>query len=164
MIIRNERPADIDAIRAITQAAFAPMPFSAGTEGAVIDGLRRDGDLSLSRVAEEGGQIIGHIALSPVSVAGERDGMFGLGPVCAVPGRQRSGIGTALIRDALDWLRAHEAKACFLVGDSAYYSRFGFVGECGLSHGSVPATAVQGLWLDGRARRGEIVYAPAFGR
>ena len=164
MIIRDELPGDIAAIFEITQAAFAPMPFSSGTEGPIIDRLREDGDLATSLVAEDAGEIVGHIAFSPVSVAGETEGLYGLGPVCAAPSRKHSGIGTALIEEGLSRLRAMDARAVFLVGDPDYYSRFGFVGDCGLSHGTVPARAVQGLWLDGRARRGEITYAPAFGR
>ncbi|MEM7730046.1 MAG: N-acetyltransferase [Pseudomonadota bacterium] len=162
MIIRPERPEDAPAIFTLTQATFADMPFSQGKEGPIVNGLRDDGDLLLSLVAEEDGCIVGHIAFSPVTVDGERDGLYGLGPVCADPERRRQGIGSALIREGL--ARLNDAKAVFLVGDPAYYSRFGFVGDCGLTHGDVPPRAVQGLFLDGRERTGEIVYAPAFGR
>jgi putative acetyltransferase len=161
MIIRSETPADIDAIHDLTQAAFAPMPFSGGTEGPIIKALRADGDLTVSLVAEEDGKIVGHIALSPVTVNGEADGLYGLGPVSAHPDRQRQGIGSALIREALS--RLPDAKAVFLVGDPNYYSRFGFIADCGLTHGEVPARAVQGLFLDERPRTGEIVYSPGFG-
>ncbi|MGB6229178.1 MAG: N-acetyltransferase [Litorimonas sp.] len=160
MIVRAERPGDEAAIFDLTQAAFAPMPFSGGTEGPIIDALRRDGDLVLSLVAEADAAIVGHIAFSPVTVSGESRGLYGLGPVSAHPERQRQGIGSALIREGLS--RLPDARAVFLVGDPAYYSRFGFVGDCGLTHGSVPPHAVQGLFLDGRARSGEIRYAPGF--
>ncbi len=48
LTIRDETPADIDAIFALTAAAFAPMPFSDGTEPYIINALRADGDLTLS--------------------------------------------------------------------------------------------------------------------
>ena len=162
MILRSERPGDEPAIFALTQAAFADMPFSNGMEGPIVDGLRADGDLALSLVAEDMGGIVGHIAFSPVTVSGEREGLYGLGPVCADPERRGQGIGSALVREGL--ARLPDARAVFLVGDPAYYARFGFLGDCGLSHNDVPARAVQGLFLDGRARRGEVRYAPAFGR
>ncbi len=164
MIIRGEQPGDIAAIYAVTQAAFAPMPFSSGTEGPIIERLREDGDLTISLVADDAGEIVGHVAFSPVSIAGEVDRLYGLGPVCAEPSRKNSGIGTMLIKEGLSRLRALDAKACVLVGDPNYYARFGFVGDSGLTHGSVPSPAVQGLWLDGRPRVGEIVYAPGFRR
>lgn len=162
MIIRPEQPADKDAIFALTQAAFASMPFSNGTEGPIINALREDGDLTLSLVAEEGGQIIGHIAFSPISLNGETEGLYGLGPVSADPKRQHSGIGTALIREGFS--RLPDAKAVFLIGDPNYYSRFGFVGDCGLTYGDVPAAAVQGLFFDGQPRTGELKYAAGFNR
>ena len=162
MIIRPERPGDEAAIFALTQAAFADRPFSNGTEGPIVDRLRADGDLVLSLVAERQGRIVGHIAFSPVTVSGERQGLYGLGPVCADPTLRGQGIGSALIREGL--ARLADARAVFLVSDPAYYARFGFVGDCGLRHGDVPARAVQTLCLDGQPRQGEIRYAPAFGR
>ncbi|MGB3456008.1 MAG: N-acetyltransferase [Litorimonas sp.] len=160
MRLRDESPADRPAIFALAQAAFAPMPFSSGTEGPIVDRLRKDGDLTVSLVAEDAGTLVGHIALSPVTVEGESDGLYGLGPVSVRPDRQRQGIGSALIREALS--RLPDAKAVVLIGDPAYYSRFGFEGGCGLSYGQTPAAYVQGLFLDGTPRRGAICYAPAF--
>ncbi|WP_240643527.1 hypothetical protein [Paracoccus siganidrum] len=55
MDIRLETPADAAAIRQITQEAFAGAEHGSGTEGAIIDGLRAAGTLTLSLVAEEGG-------------------------------------------------------------------------------------------------------------
>ena len=162
MIIRPEQPGDIETIHALTQAAFADMPFSSGTEGPIIKALREDGDLTLSLVAEENGEIVGHIAFSPVTIDGESDGLFGLGPVCAHPERRGEGIGSALVREGLS--RLGGAKAVVLIGDPGYYSRFGFEGDCGLTYGEVPARAVQALFLDGNRRAGAIRYSPGFNR
>ncbi|MGL5010052.1 MAG: GNAT family N-acetyltransferase, partial [Paracoccaceae bacterium] len=95
--IRDERPTDHRAIHDLTAAAFAPMAFSDGTEPAIIAALRADGDLVLSLVAEDAGFIIGHVAFSPVTVAGVHGGWFGLGPIAVRPGWQRRGVGGALI-------------------------------------------------------------------
>lgn len=160
MNVRLEQSSDAAAIFALTQAAFAEMPFSNGTEGPIINALRRDGDLTVSLVAEENGTLIGHIAFSPVTVSGERDKLYGLGPVSAAPDRQRQGIGSALIRKGMAHLP--NAKAIFLIGDPGYYSRFGFLGDIGLTHGDVPSAYVQALFLDGQSRTGEIQYAPGF--
>ncbi len=67
MLIRPETPDDIDAIRDLTAAAFASMPYSDGTEPELIDRLRADGDLHLSLVACDGDALIGHVAFSPVT-------------------------------------------------------------------------------------------------
>lgn len=81
MKIRDETLSDQAAIFALTTAAFAPMPYSDGSEPAIIDGLRNDGDLALSLVATEAGIIVGHITFSPVSIDGVDNHWFGIGPV-----------------------------------------------------------------------------------
>lgn len=48
--MRDEIPCNYTAIAALTERAFAPMPFSAGTEAHAIDAMREDGDLMLSLV------------------------------------------------------------------------------------------------------------------
>lgn len=62
MLVRHETPADFDAIHDLTSIAFKPMPFSDGTEADIIGTLRADGDLTISLVAEENSEIIGHVA------------------------------------------------------------------------------------------------------
>ena len=160
MIIRPETADDIEAIFKLTQAAFAPMPFSDGSEGPIINQLRQEGDLLLSLVAEIDREIVGQISFSPITLNDETDGLYGLGPVSAHPDRQKQGIGSALILEGIE--RLGDAKAIFLIGNPNYYSRFGFIGDCGLTYGEVPTEYVQGLFLDGKPRVGELQYAPAF--
>lgn len=138
MEIRFEIPADRAAIRQITQDAFAGAEHSSGTEGAIIDGLRAARTLTLSLVAEEGGQVIGHAAFSPVMIGGRDAGWFGLGPVAVRPDRQGQGAGGALIREGLARLRAMEAQGCVVLGDPGYYSRFGFAVDPNLKFEGVP--------------------------
>lgn len=162
MHIRLERPEDAAAIHALTDAAFDGMPFSDQTEARVIEGLRAAGALTLSLVATEADEIIGHVAFSPVTVNGEAVGWYGLGPVSVWPARQRSGIGQALIRDGLQRLRALGAGGCVLLGNPAYYRRFGFENDPGLYEVSAPPGAFQCLTLDGVRPRGRVRFHPAF--
>jgi hypothetical protein len=70
MEIRQERPDDIDVIRQITTAAFAPIAHSRQTEAAVVDALRSAGALTLSLVAVVDGAVVEHVAFSPVTING----------------------------------------------------------------------------------------------
>ena len=162
--VRAEAPGDEAAIRALTTAAFAEQSHSSGTEAAITDALRRDGDLSVSLVAVSGAAVVGHVAFSPVTITpGAPEGWFGLGPVSVAPKRQRTGIGSALIRRGLASLEARDAEGCVLIGDPGYYGRFGFRSEVGLSYGEVPEPYVQGLALAASSLpSGVITYAPGF--
>ncbi len=161
--IRPEAAGDIAAIHALTEAAFNPMPFSDGSEPRIIDQLRDDGDLTLSLVAEDGEDIVGHIAISPVTISDGACDWYGLGPVSVSPGLQRMGIGGALIKRAIADMRVMGAKGIILLGSNEYYPRFGFVHEPQLTYSGPPAEFFQCLLLNGDLPSGEVKYAPAFG-
>lgn len=163
MLIRRETAADADAIHGLTLTAFKPMPFSDGTEADIIRRLRGAGDLTISLVAEDAGEILGHVAFSPVTIDGVHDGWFGLGPISVQPGRQRQGIGKALIARGLNLLKEREAKGCALIGDPDIYGRLGFVGDGRLKYRNVDARYVQWLVWHGAAPRGNLEFATAFG-
>lgn len=163
MLIRHETAADADAIHDLTLTAFKPMSFSDGTEADIIRRLRAAGDLTISLVAEEEGEILGHVAFSPVTIDGLHDGWFGLGPISVRPRRQRQGIGKALIARGLELLNERGAKGCALVGDPEIYGRVGFVGGGRLKYRDVEARYVQWLVWHGDAPRGNLEFAPAFG-
>jgi len=162
MQIRPEQPADAAIIRALTTEAFATAPHSSGTEAAIVDGLRAGGALTLSLVAVEGEEIVGHVAFSPVTIDGAERGWFGLGPVSVRSSRQRGGIGSGLIREGLRRLRENGAGGCVLLGDPAYYRRFGFEAHPDLHHAGAPAWAFQSLVLKGDRPRGAVRFHPAF--
>ena len=162
MQIRDENPGDEHAIHALTAAAFDAVEFSDGSEPFIIDALRETDDLSLSLVAVDGHMIIGHVAFSPVKVAGLHDSWFGLGPISVIPDRQKQRVGSKLIHEGLKRLRRMNAKACLLVGDPAYYSRFGFEAGTGLTYGPIDTRYIQRLLLGGTDRQGEVTYSPAF--
>lgn len=112
MIMRDETPADADAITAVTAAAFRDHPFSHQTEPFIIRELRRAGSLALSLVAESDGRVVGHVAFSPVAMSDGTPGWYGLGPGSVLPEYQRRGIGSALINTGLERLRAGGARGC----------------------------------------------------
>lgn len=97
MNVRPETAEDIDAIREIHRAAFADDPYSHQTEHLILEGLRADGALSVSLVAELDGVIRGHVAFSEVTIGGKRCGWFGLGPIGVDPAHQGRGIGGRLV-------------------------------------------------------------------
>ncbi|MBP2445450.1 GNAT family N-acetyltransferase [Rhizobium leguminosarum] len=162
MLIRYETPADIDAIHDLTSIAFAPMPYSEGTEAEIIRRLRANGDLAISLVAEEGGKIFGHIAFSPVTIDGVHAGWFGLGPIAVKPERQRQGIGKALIAKGLELLKEMDASGCALIGNPDIYSRAGFSSDGQLSYLDLDRRLVQRIVLRGPAPRGTLQFASAF--
>jgi putative acetyltransferase len=94
MEIRPETPQDIFAIRELTEAAFAPMPYSDGSEAQIIDRLREEGNLTLSLVTLDQDQVLAHIAFSPVTIDRTQGNWCGLGPVSVAPSWQKQGIGT----------------------------------------------------------------------
>jgi putative acetyltransferase len=162
MEIRSERPEDLDDIRALTSAAFRNEPHSDGTEAAIIDGLRKAGALTISLVAIDEGEIVGHIAFSPVAINGDANGWYGLGPVSVRPDRQRKGIGQSLIRTGLDHLRSIDAQGCVVLGEPSYYGRFGFVSDPNLRYSNAPPEYFQRLAFTGAAPKGEVSYHPSF--
>ncbi|MGV3548179.1 GNAT family N-acetyltransferase [Rhizobium sp.] len=161
MNIREELTADVESIRAVTQAAFADMPHSSQTEAAIIDALRAAGAIRLSLVAVERGAVIGNVVFSDVTIDG-RDGWVGLGPISVKPGLQRGGVGSALVRAGLEQMRSERAAGCVLVGDPAYYDRFGFKAVSGLGYDGVPDEYVLARAFSGAVPTGAIAYHSAF--
>ncbi|MEQ9519510.1 MAG: N-acetyltransferase [Parvibaculum sp.] len=161
--IRPEKAGDEDAIYRLTLAAFEPMFFSDGSEAPLIGELRADGDLTLSLIAEINGEIVGHIAFSPVTIDGRHDDWFGLGPVSVSPDLQGQGIGRALVEKGLQLLRARGAKGCALTGNPDIYRRMGFESDGNLRYGSLDTAFVQRMVFSGQPPSGELKFAPAFG-
>lgn len=162
MRIRDETHADIDAITAVTIAAFETLAISNHTEQFIIAALRTAGALSVSLVAELDGRVIGHIAFSPVTISDGTADWFGLGPVSVLPEFQRQGVGTALIREGLSRLRKLDALGCCLVGHPEYYVRFGFGNVSGLSLDGVPPEYFFALSFDGSHPCGMVLFHEAF--
>lgn len=160
--IRDERPDDRAAITAVTIAAFETLEISGHTEHFIVDALRDAGALTVSLVAELGGKVVGHIALSPVSISDGATDWYGLGPVSVLPSHQRRGIGKALIRAGLARLEELGARGCCLVGHPLYYRHFGFENTTGLGVPGVPAEVFFALAFDGRVPQGHVTFHEAF--
>ena len=139
IIIRPETRNDIEAIENVTRAAFTGKSYSAGTEPLIITRLREANVLTLSLVAEIGGSVVGHVAFSPVTIDQRDLRWFGLGPVSVLPGLQKQGIGSQLIRKGLSLLKEQGAQGCVLEGDPTYYQRFGFHSHPALTYDGAPA-------------------------
>jgi putative acetyltransferase len=163
MQIREEQSEDHAIIRQITELAFAPKAYSDGTEGELVDKLRASGELQLSLVAIIDGNVVGHVAFSPVTIGEYNSGWFGLGPVSVHPDRQRQGIGSALIQEGLQRLKTENARGCALIGDPAYYSRFGFQSDDRVQYQEVPAKNVQWLGFGDERPVGELLFSASFG-
>ena len=160
--IRAERPGDEDAIHEVTTAAFLAAPHTSHTEQFIVRELRRARALAVSLVAEIGGRIVGHVAISPVTIDGAACGWFGLGPVSVLPAHQGMGVGSRLVREALARLRTTGARGCVLVGEPAYYGRFGFRAEPALVLPDVPPQYFQALSFVADLPRGIVTFHAAF--
>jgi putative acetyltransferase len=121
--IRTEAPADAAAIRRVLEA-----DFPTADEARLVELLHAGGHLLVSLVAEEDEAIVGYIAFSPVRIDGaaaEEDGV-GLAPVAVLPDHQRRGIGSRLVREGLAACERAGYGFVVVLGEPAYYRRFGF--------------------------------------
>lgn len=151
--------ADLEsAIRAVLLEAFP-----ASVEADLVDRLRRDGDLAISLVATEDDAVVGYAAFSPMTAPFKA---LGLGPVAVAPDQHRRGIGSRLIQDGLSLAKKNGWDAVFVLGDPAYYTRFGFDAAAASGFASTYAgpyfmlLSLSGTELP--ARSGSVAYAPAF--
>ncbi len=161
-VIRDEAQGDEAAIDLVTQAAFRDHPFSRQTEHRIVRGLRGAGALRLSLVATIEGHVVGHVAFSGVTIGGVDLGWWGLGPVSVAPAHQRTGIGSALVRSGLRRLGERGVSGCVVLGDPAYYRRFGFAPHPGLTLPGPPPDHFMAIALQGSVPDGEVAYHPAF--
>jgi putative acetyltransferase len=123
-VIRPEKPEDIESIRNINKQAFGQ-----DKESKLVDRLRNRGVLTISLVAVQDGEVVGHIAFSPVVVESVNSGFTAitLAPLAVSPAHQRNGIGSQLVGAGLEECRRLGHDIVFLVGHPNYYPRFGFV-------------------------------------
>lgn len=163
LVIRRELPSDVAAVHDLTRAAFLNATHTAYTEQFIVDALRKAGALSISLVAEQHGEVVGHVAVSPVSISDGSADWYGLGPISVRPKLQRKGIGSLLMQAALRLLQAQDAAGCVLVGDPAYYSRFGFKPESDLVLADVPSEYFQALLFGPSLPSGVVTFHEAFG-
>ena len=162
IVIRNENAADVNAIREVTIAAFKTLEISNHTEQLIVEALRAAKALPVSLVAEMNGTVIGHIALSPVSISNGTRDWYGLGPISVLPVYQKQGIGKALIQEGLSRLKAINAQGCCLVGHPDYYRKFGFKSPSGLVVEGVPQEVFFALSFGGCYPQGTVTFHEGF--
>jgi putative acetyltransferase len=123
LTIRAEQPSDVKAIYDVEEQAFG-RPLEAG----MVDALRDHGKVVLSLVAEHDGEIVGHVLFSWTTIETGSGSVreASLGPIGVLPRLQGRGIGGAMIREGLSRCRDLGFGAVFLLGNPAYYGRFGF--------------------------------------
>jgi putative acetyltransferase len=158
-MIRPETKDDIAAVREVLTAAF-PSP----REAQLVDDLRAAGDLVLSLVADEGG-ILGHVAFSRLRLAAIELRGTALGPISVLPEQQRRSIGSALVREGLARLAEAGEDLVLVLGDAAFYERFGFSREAAARLQTPydgPHLLAKALSERGARGHGDVRYAPAF--
>jgi putative acetyltransferase len=160
---RNEAEADHAAVETIVSAAFGRRD-----EARIVDRLRGTPAAVLSMVADRSGEIVGHVLFSRVSIVPSSGAdACALGPVAVQPAEQSAGIGSALIRAALDRV-APDFDLIFVLGNPRYYSRFGF--QLAAPHGYHYVSSEFDRAFQVRGGRGALVrtvdawvrYHPAF--
>jgi putative acetyltransferase len=157
MNIRDENSHDWTAVYQVVTSAFGQS-----AEAKLVGELREAGDCVISLVAEEDGQVVGHVLLSRMDAPFPA---LALAPVSVTPKKQRSGIGSALIKSAVDRARSEGWLAIFVLGDPNYYQRFGFDRAAAAGFTSVYAGRhfmVLKLSSSLPATTGEVRHAPAF--
>jgi putative acetyltransferase len=161
--IRSEGTADHAAIARVQRAAFGRE-----AEADLVSALRHDGLAVLSLVALHSEIVVGHVMFSALRVEVSRDLVAtSLAPLAVAPVFQRRGYGSALVRAGIEGLRAKGCQAIIVLGDPAYYARFGF--SAGLTRNLIApfrGPAFMGLELSAGALTGHVgsvTYPPPFG-
>lgn len=160
--VRPERPEDTAGIRAVLVAAF-----DTPAEADLVEALRADRQAwlpELSSVAVEDHRVVAHALLSAVvlATAGGDVPALALGPVAVLPDHQRQGYGSAVIRDVLT---RRGGRLVVVLGDPAYYRRFGFrpAAESGITGAYMSfRDAWQALPPAGGSRPGEVLFPDAW--
>ncbi len=164
MLIRAEKECDRDTVHAVNISAFETR-----SEADLVDALRQQAQPVVSLVAEENGEVIGHIMFSPVFLSDHPNlKVMGLAPMAVAPAHQRKGTGSALVRAGLDQCRQLDFVAVVVLGHPEYYPRFGFSpsSQFGIdSEYEVLEEVFMAMELQPEALRGKtgrVRYHPAF--
>ncbi len=169
MTIRPARPADAAGILAVVQDAFSDETRDADEELDIVRGTwtwsARPGRACIELVADDAGTVVGHLQAAPGSLDGRASAVGGVAPVCVAPPHQRRGAGRALLGALVRVAEELHWPLLVLLGDPAFYGRFGFepAGLLGLSYPPVGAgnphfQARRLRDYSGAALRGEFRY------
>jgi putative acetyltransferase len=162
VIVRAEVAEDHEAIAAVVAAAF-----NSPEEARLVEGFRASAGYlpELALVADVDGEVVGHVMFTLTELV-DGTSILMLSPLAVRLDRQRTGIGTALVREGLRVSAERTEPLVIVEGDPRYYSRFGFVAasELGLErpYEKIPEAAFQALRLPAYVEqaRGRVVYPP----
>lgn len=160
--IRPENENDISRINEIIKSAFENHPHSNQKEHFLVAALRDNKALTFSLVAERDGNILGHIAFSEVTINEKFCHWYGLAPVSVDTEHQNQGVGSRLINNGLARLKKCGAKGCVLVGEPAYYNRFGFRRQEKLTLDDIPEEYFLAKSFQKETPSGQVTYHPLF--
>lgn len=161
--VRQATAADVDDVRRVVGAAFGGDRVPR-----LVAALEEAGDVLVGLVAEERGEVVGHVQLNRCWVdARERlVEVAVLSPLATDPAHQGRGVGTALVAAAVEHARRAGEPAVFLEGDPGFYGPRGFSAGASLGFGRpsprIPEPAFQVVVLDDGLPRGPLVYCQAF--
>ncbi|MGL4737199.1 MAG: MYG1 family protein [Cellulosilyticaceae bacterium] len=164
---------DTSKVYDVVQTAFASAEHADGTEQDLVVRLRADEKAyvpELELVAEQDGQIVGHVLFTKAAIAedGKSAETLALAPLAVLPDLQKSGVGTALVNVGLERAKALGYKHVIVLGSDQYYPRFGFkeAAQYGVKAPfEVPSPYFMALELEDGALdgvQGVVVYSPAF--
>ena len=143
LVLRRERPGDLEPTRALHDVAFGvPAGAEHSVETRILDRLRADGDVldALTLVADLHGEVVGHLVCSRATM-GEGPSVA-LGPIAVHPDHQGQGIGSALVAAVLVTADLGGEPSVVLLGDPGWYAHFGF--QTAADHG----IGSPGPWAD----------------
>jgi len=122
-MIRDAKPSDYPAIRAVISHAFGQSE-----EASLVEQLRADGDVAVELVEATNIAIQGHILYSPLAIEGPEHTIHAaaLAPVSVLKAFQKTGIGSALIRAGNARCAELGFDAIVVLGYETYYPKFGF--------------------------------------
>jgi putative acetyltransferase len=165
MQIRTETENDQSSVRKLNELAF-----DGSAEANLVDGLRRNAKPIVSLVAEDDGEIVGHIMFSPVAHSTDAElKLMGLAPMAVMPVQQRSGIGSALVEAGLESCKELQIDGVVLLGHPHYYpiygllpsSKYGIVSEYDVPEEVFMVLELRPGALQGKS--GRVHYHPEFG-
>jgi putative acetyltransferase len=137
--IVTESPAHRDSIRYITETAFTASELGHNGEADLIEAVRAASDQTVSLVAIQDSEVVGHILFTPVEIRFPSQTLhgMGIGPMSVLPAFQRNGIGSRLVTAGLRRLSSMDFSFTVVAGHPDFYSRFGFVpsADYGITHG-----------------------------
>lgn len=166
MLLKDEKKQDIEQITRIQYAAFKDHPIheigAEPVEHRIVKRLRMADALTLSILADMEGESVGHIAISPAAIGESLHGWYLLGPVGVLPAHQRKGVGSALIDEAIRRMKTMDAKGIVLVGDPAFYKRFGFSNVPDITYEGIPGQFILSLPFTKERTKGGIIAHKAF--